>query len=159
QFNTEIKIAHILTSSPDTARALLTRLKEGARFSALAKKYSLDPSGDAGGVTDYIRRGDMASAPELEDAAFALDKPGQLSGVVQSGYGYHIVKLISRRRLPKPAKLEDISDQIRDGLLIKKQKEVFENLIAELRTKTNVEVHPELLSPYSPAPRREPEGN
>jgi len=159
EFNTEIKIAHILTASPDTARALVARIREGAEFSALAKKYSLDPSGEAGGVTDYIRRGDMASAPEFEDAAFALDKPGQLSNIVQSGYGYHIVKLVSRRRLTKAVRLEDVSDQIRDGLLIKKQKEVFENLIAELRSRTNVEVHPELLAPYSPAPRIEPEGN
>jgi parvulin-like peptidyl-prolyl isomerase len=160
EFNIEIKIAHILLADPDTAAALLSSLKEGADFTEAAKTYSLDQSGQTGGVVaDYIRRGDMGSLPELEDAAFALEKPGQLSGVVQSEYGYHIVKLVARRKLPSPAKFEDVSDRIRDGLVMTMQKTVFEELIADLKSRADVEVHPELLKPFSKDPTDQPQGN
>ncbi len=159
EFNTEIKIAQILVSSQDTANALLARIKEGADFAELAKQHSLDPSREAGGVLDYIRRGDMASTPEREDAAFALKKPGQISDVIENRYGYYIVKLIARRRLPKPAKFEDVSDRVRNMLLVRRQKEIFEVLIDGLRAKAEIEVHPELLAPYSPAPFVKPEGS
>jgi peptidyl-prolyl cis-trans isomerase C len=156
EFNTEIKIAHILLSDPDTARALHTRLKEGADFADAAKKYSLDPTGQTGGVSDYMRRGDMASLPGLEDVAFSLQTPGQLSEVVESEYGSHIVKLVARRRLSKPVKLEDVSDRIRDGLVMARQRTVFEQLITDLKSEAELEVHPELLAPLSSTPGGQP---
>ena len=156
EFNTEIKVAHILLADPDTARALLARLKEGADFAEAAKKYSLDPSAQDGGVSDYMRRGEMASLPELEDAAFGLQTPGQLSEVVESEYGSHIVKLVARRKLPKPVKFEDVADRIRDALVMSRQRVVFERLIADLKNKAQVEVHPELLAPLSPPPGGQP---
>jgi parvulin-like peptidyl-prolyl isomerase len=160
EFNIEIKIAHVLLSNLDTANVLLSRLNGGADFALTAKTYSLDPSGETGGVVaDYIRRGDMASLPELEDAAFALEKPGQLSGVVESEYGYHIVKLLARRKLPSPVKFEDVSDRIRDGLVMARQRTVFEELIADLKSRAEVEVHPELLKPFSPPPTDRPQGD
>ena len=160
EFNTEIKIAQILVSSQDTADALLARIKGGADFADLAKQHSLDPSREAGGVLDYVRRGDMmASTPEREDAAFALKKPGQVSDVIESRYGYYIVKLVARRRLPKQVKFEDISDRVRNALALRKQKQIFEVLIDSLKANAQIEIHPELLEPFSPAPFVRPEGS
>jgi len=159
EFNIEIKIAHILLSDPDTARVLLSRLNQGADFAEMAGKYSLDPSGQDGGVTDYITRGDMTSVPELEDAAFALEKPGQLSGILQSEFGYHIVKLVARRKLSPAVRFEDVSDRIKDGLVMARQRAVFEQLVSDLKGTAHVEVHPELLKPFSPAPGNRPQGN
>ncbi len=77
------------------AKKLLDSLKNGANFGELAKKYSDDPgSANQGGDLGYVKRG--VFYPEFEAAAFAL-KPGEISGVVESPVGYHIIQLIERR--------------------------------------------------------------
>ncbi len=77
------------------AEMLLKKLKEGADFAELAKKYSEDPgSKDRGGDLGMIKRGDFV--PEFENAAFKL-KDGEISGIVQTQFGYHIIQMIERR--------------------------------------------------------------
>ena len=79
----------------DLAKKLLDSLKNGADFGSLATKYSDDPgSASQGGDLGYVKRG--VFYPEFEAAAFAL-QPGQLSGIVESPVGYHIIQLIERR--------------------------------------------------------------
>jgi peptidyl-prolyl cis-trans isomerase SurA len=76
------------------AKMILDSIKEGADFSDLARKYS-DDSGSAvkGGDLGKVKRG--AFVKEFEDAAFIL-KPGEVSDVVETQFGYHIIKLISK---------------------------------------------------------------
>jgi len=82
------------------------RLSGGADFAALATQYSEDPgSKDNGGELPAFGRGDMV--PEFEAAAFSL-KPGQVSDVVTTMYGFHIIKLIERT----PAKKYGLTDTI-----------------------------------------------
>lgn len=77
------------------AKKILDSLKNGANFGELAKKYSDDPGSAAqGGDLGYVKRG--VFYPEFEAAAFSL-KPGELSNVVESPVGYHIIQLIERR--------------------------------------------------------------
>jgi parvulin-like peptidyl-prolyl isomerase len=77
------------------AEQLLARLKNGEDFAALAKSNSDDVgTKDKGGDLGWFRRGQMV--PEFEAAAFAL-KPGELSGVVKSDFGYHIIKAEGKR--------------------------------------------------------------
>jgi len=79
----------------ELAKKLLDSLKNGANFGELAKKYSDDPGSAAqGGDLGYVKRG--VFYPEFEAAAFAL-KPGELTNVVESPVGYHIIQLIERR--------------------------------------------------------------
>ncbi|HPN36940.1 MAG TPA: peptidylprolyl isomerase [Melioribacteraceae bacterium] len=79
----------------DFAKKLLDSLNNGANFGELAKKYSDDPGSAAqGGDLGYVKRG--VFYPEFEAAAFSL-KPGELSNVVESPVGYHIIQLIERR--------------------------------------------------------------
>lgn len=79
------------------AEALLAEVtKDPASFAKVAEKNSDDPgSAEKGGDLDFFGRGGLAAKP-LEDAAFSL-KPGQISGVVTSDFGYHIVKLTAIR--------------------------------------------------------------
>lgn len=77
------------------AEAILDSIKHGANFAEMAKKYSEDPgSASKGGDLGWASKGDFY--PEFEAAAFAL-KPGQVSGVVETPVGFHIIKMIKKR--------------------------------------------------------------
>lgn len=86
---------HILVDTPQEAERILAQLQAGADFAALARTYSQDTSTrESGGDLGFFPRGILV-APEVDEAAFAL-QPGQFSGVVTSSLGYHIVQVIER---------------------------------------------------------------
>jgi len=76
------------------AKAVLDSIKKGADFSEMAKRYSEHPSGKSGGDLPWVKRGTLVK--EYEEAAFALE-PGQISDVIESPLGFHIIKLVERR--------------------------------------------------------------
>ena len=79
------------------ADSVLQALKDGADFADLAKRLSQDPgSARNGGQLPFVQRGQFVK--EYEDAAFAL-QPGEMSGVVQSAFGYHIIKMDERKMM------------------------------------------------------------
>lgn len=79
----------------EKAHAILDSIKAGADFSELAKKYSEDPgSASAGGDLGFVKKG--VFYPEFESVAFRL-KEGELSEVVETPVGYHIIQLLERR--------------------------------------------------------------
>jgi parvulin-like peptidyl-prolyl isomerase len=90
----QVRVRLIMVDSEETAQQVLTRLNEGGDFAALVQEYSLDlATKENGGDLGWFPRGLVA--PELEAAAFAL-QPGQVSGIVRLGDGYHIVQVIER---------------------------------------------------------------
>jgi len=100
-----VKLSHVLFTieagdeAQKKARALIDSLlvlvQGGEDFASLAKKFSQDPgSTEKGGELGFIQRGDFVK--EFEEAAFAL-KPGEISGVVKTQFGLHIIQLIDRR--------------------------------------------------------------
>jgi peptidyl-prolyl cis-trans isomerase SurA len=101
----KLKIYHIFvnpktnsrlkTKYRDFAQAILDSIKAGASFEEMAKKYSEDPgSAEYGGDLGFVKRG--VFYPEFESVAFAM-KEGEISGVVESPVGFHIIQLIERR--------------------------------------------------------------
>ena len=103
-----IKTAHILLrldqqASKEEQQAAKVRidsiykaLKGGADFAELAKKVSQDPgSAQQGGELPFVQRGQLVK--EYEDAAYAM-QPGEMSEIVQSPYGYHIIKMLERKQ-------------------------------------------------------------
>ena len=123
QFTTpeQVRASHILlkTEGKDEAavrakaETLLKQVKSGADFAALAKKNSEDEgSAPQGGDLDYFGRGRMAK--EFEDAAFAL-QPGQISDIVKSPFGLHIIKVADRKPEVKRS-LEEARAQITEQL-------------------------------------------
>ncbi len=85
----KVHCAHILVKTEKEVNNILERLKKGEKFSAIAKDVSICPSKKRGGDLGTFGRGQMVK--EFEKAAFALDK-GQISGIVKTQFGYHIVK-------------------------------------------------------------------
>jgi len=129
----QVKAAHILLrvdENADTetikkrkelAEDLLKQLKEGADFAQLAKTYSDDKSNAAkGGELGTFGRGTMVR--EFEDAAFAL-RPGQLSGVVRTPFGFHIIK-VEEYTEPGVKSLEDAIAEVKAGLKLEKSRQM-----------------------------------
>jgi len=85
----KVHCAHILVKTQTEANAVLERLKKGEKFAKIAKEVSLCPSKKRGGDLGTFGRGKMVK--EFEKAAFALQK-GQLSPVIKTKFGYHIIK-------------------------------------------------------------------
>jgi parvulin-like peptidyl-prolyl isomerase len=85
----EVHCAHILVKSEKDARVVLERLNRGEKFSKVAGEVSLCPSRKRGGDLGTFGRGRMVK--EFEQAAFVLQK-GQISPVVKTQFGYHVIK-------------------------------------------------------------------
>lgn len=84
-----IRASHILVEKFTEAQEVLERLKKGEDFAKVAMEKSLDGSRRRGGDLGYFGRGVMVKP--FEQAAFALEK-GQLSDIVKTEFGYHIIK-------------------------------------------------------------------
>ncbi len=107
----QVHARHILLATEAEAQSVLQQLLNGADFAALAQQYSLDEATKVnGGDMGFFPRG-ILLAPEVEEAAFAL-QPGQISGVVASQFGYHIIQVLER--VPDRPLSEDALGTLRD---------------------------------------------
>jgi parvulin-like peptidyl-prolyl isomerase len=102
-FETQVRARHILVVDEVTAKDLIARLQNGADFAELALEYSTDTgSGAKGGDLGWFGRGAMV--PEFEEAAFALENPGDFTlEPVQSTFGFHIIQLMGKMDRPLDA--------------------------------------------------------
>ncbi|MCC6165116.1 MAG: peptidyl-prolyl cis-trans isomerase [Acidobacteria bacterium] len=140
-----VRASHILlkADTPDAKAAaktkagdLLKQIKGGADFAALAKEHSNDGSAQAGGDLGFFPRGQMVKP--FEDAAFAL-KPGEVSPVVETEFGYHIIKGAEHRDA-RTVPLAEVSDRIAQALRQQKQQELMQSFVQSLKTKGKVEI-------------------
>lgn len=140
-----VRASHILLKA-DTPEAkvaakakaedLLKQIKAGADFAALAKQHSNDGSAASGGDLGFFPRGQMVKP--FEDAAFAL-KPGEVSNVVESEFGYHIIKS-GEHRDARTVPLAEVSDRIAQALRQQKQQQLAQEFVQSLKTKAKVEI-------------------
>ena len=115
---------------------ILKRARGGEDFASLAKAHSQDGSAAQGGDLDFFTRGRMV--PPFEKAAFAL-KPGEISDVVTTQFGYHIIKLTDRRP-PSTVPLEKVNAQVKQFLTQQKKKERVDAFIETTKQKSKIEV-------------------
>jgi parvulin-like peptidyl-prolyl isomerase len=92
----QVHARHILLGSQEEAMQILERLRKGEDFASLARQFSKDDfTRELGGDLGFFPKGLSGLPPELEEAAFSL-APGQISGVIKSYYGYHIVQVLEK---------------------------------------------------------------
>lgn len=138
----KIKASHILVDSRLLAKKISADLREGAGFEKLTKEYSLDiPTKDRGGNVGYFAKGTLL--PEFEEACEKL-KVGEISDVVKTDLGYHIIKVLDKKEAePKP--LEEVKDDIKNKLLLEKEISLYDNLLQGLRDKQKISINSQVL--------------
>ena len=118
------------------AQRILGELKKGADFAELAKKYSDCPSKQQGGDLGYFERGRMD--PTFEKAAFGLKK-GQMSGVVETPFGYHIIKAVDHAPA-STAPFDEAKQNIMQYLTEQKKQQSLTAYFDSLRSASNVQI-------------------
>jgi len=105
----QVRASHILVATEELAQQALAVLASGGNFAALAREISADTgTKEQGGDLGWFGRGRMV--PPFEEAAFNTPV-GELSGIVRTEYGYHIISVTDYRREQKPA-YEDVADLV-----------------------------------------------
>ncbi|MBN8049257.1 peptidylprolyl isomerase [Paraclostridium bifermentans] len=146
----EVRASHILISTVDQktnkplseekqkeakkkADDLYEKVKSGGDFAKLAKENSDDKGSAAkGGDLGFFSKGQMV--PEFEKAAFAMDK-GDISNVVKTQYGYHIIKVTDKKY--KEYTFDEVKDNIKQNLLYQKYTEKVKQLTDKADVETN----------------------
>ena len=122
------------TAARAKAEDLLKQIRDGANFAELAKANSDCPSAAGGGDLNFFGKGQMV--PPFEQAAFAL-KVGQVSDVVETQFGYHIIQLTDHKDATVTT-FEQARDDIFNMLKQKKQAELAESYIESLKADANI---------------------
>ncbi|MBM4309860.1 MAG: hypothetical protein FJ119_02780 [Deltaproteobacteria bacterium] len=143
----QVRASHILFSvaqdaSPETRglkkqelEKVRSQVVEGADFAALAKELSDCPSKEQGGDLGLFERGRMVK--EFDDAAFNL-AAGEISPVVETQFGYHVIK-VTEHNEPRVVALEDVHQEISQHLQTSREEAAFESFLQNLRQNAQIE--------------------
>lgn len=144
----KVKASHILVKmKPDADEetkkeahkkidAIQAKLKNGDDFAEVAKTDSEGPSNVNGGDLGYFGKGQMVKP--FEDAAFAM-KPGDVSDVVETRFGLHIIKVVDKKEGEKTP-FGEVEDKINDFLMREKTSEKLTSYIEELKKDAKIEI-------------------
>lgn len=145
-----IHVRHILIpldtpNAREQANTLRQQIVAGENFEELARKYSKDPgSASQGGDLGFLPRGKMVKP--LEDAAFALSQPGELSEVVESRFGYHVIQLVEKRGAgiqPFDEVKAQLMDEVAGGIAANARQELVRPLLESAKP------HPDAIEAFS----------
>lgn len=129
----EVSARHILVDKKELADEIVTKLKAGGDFAALAKEHSKDPgSKENGGDLGFFGRGMMV--PPFEEAAFKLAK-GETSAPVQSQFGFHVIRVDDKRTKQVPP-----FDVFKERLMASLINQKAETVSTEMRAKAAIEI-------------------
>ena len=140
-----VKASHILVTDEALAKEILVKLRANpGQFESLAKEHSIDKANaEKGGDLGFFGRGRMVK--EFEDAAFVLNEDGQISEIVQTRFGYHIIKRTGREE-GKVKPFDEVKNQIRIRLINEKRRQKTEEFLSKLKQDAGYQVDIEVLS-------------
>ncbi|RMH44010.1 MAG: peptidylprolyl isomerase [Alphaproteobacteria bacterium] len=125
----EYNASHILVKTREEAEEIIKELEAGADFAELAKEKSTGPSAANGGKLGWFGKGMMVKP--FEDAVVALE-PGQISGPVETQFGWHVIRLDEVREKPAPT-FEEVREQLAAELKQARIDAEVERLTAEAK--------------------------
>jgi len=144
----EVRASHILIKAGEKAtpeekqkakekiEALRTKAMSGEDFAKLAKENSEDGSASNGGDLNYFRKGQMVKP--FEDAAFGLEK-GQISPVVETQFGYHIIK-VTDKKSAHTLTYDEVSKDIEKFLINKRKRDEVNKTVEALKKNAKIEI-------------------
>jgi peptidyl-prolyl cis-trans isomerase C len=144
----QVRASHILVRVDPNADAktkakakaeidsVLKQLKGGGDFAKLAQQHSQDPSAAQGGDLGFFPKGQMV--PEFDQAAFSLPV-GQLSGIVTTQFGYHILR-VTEKKPPRTVPFEEALAQIKQYLEQDKKQKAAEAFVDGLKKKSKIDI-------------------
>ena len=119
------------------AQAVLKQVRGGGDFAAVARAESQDPgSAQNGGDLGFFPKGQMT--PAFEEAAFKT-RPGAISPIVETPFGFHIIK-VHERRAPRTAPLDEVGGQIKNFLEQGQREQKLEQFVEQVKTKSKIEI-------------------
>ena len=135
QYINEYRVSHIMVNTHEEAAEILELL--GTRsFAWVANRHSVDPVARRGGDLGYLTKGNMI--PAFETVIFDM-KPGEVSGIIPSDFGYHIIKLVGMREAQVKVELADIRERIMKELVMARRNVAYHELLDRLFESTEVE--------------------
>jgi peptidyl-prolyl cis-trans isomerase C len=147
-----VRVSHIQVADEATARKVLSEVKakgsDPRAFRALVQQYSTDNATKRrAGDLRYFTREDKRVAKEIIDAAFKLEKRGDVAGPVKSAAGYHVIKLTHRRQAIKREVTDPkVRQQILTRILRDRRRQALEGFKKQLRDKATVKVYDDRLA-------------
>jgi parvulin-like peptidyl-prolyl isomerase len=132
-----IRVRHILLRDETEAKSARKRLQRGDDFVALARLRSEAPEAERGGDMGWVARGQLPEC--LEGPLFKL-KPGNLSPVIKTPFGFHIFQVIDRRESGK-LKIEDCAGEIKDRIKKEKVDAAYGPWLANFRDRYDIEIN------------------
>ena len=151
----EINTRHILLKSEDEARQVREKLQAGEDFVNLAKMFSIDPNAKVtGGEVGFHPKGTLL--PEYEAAAFKLTRVGQVSGIVKTQFGYHIIRLEGVKP-PAYVSYDEVKEFIKQQLAQERQAEILEKYIDDLKAAAKITINEEMFKAEKQEGTEQPE--
>ena len=139
EYRYEYRVSHILVSTLEEAKNVQELLEKNS-FAWVANRHSIDPVARRGGDLGYLSKGNMI--PEFENVVFDL-RPGEVSDIVKSDFGYHIIKLVGMRESLVTVDPADVRAQIINMLIMEKRERAYGDFLGSLRRGADVEYYDE----------------
>jgi len=125
-----------VVGSLEDAEEVKNQLKKRT-FSWVARHHSLDKHTGVGGDLGFLSKGNMI--PEFENVVFDM-QVGEVSDVIESDFGYHLIKLAAVRDARNKLEYEEAAEEISRLLLLEKRAAVYDSLIAAIRSQAKIEI-------------------
>ena len=140
-----LRASHILVRTEEDADNVLVELSNGRNFEDLARARSIDPTAELGGDIGYFTRNQLV--PDFEEVCFGM-QAGEISGIVKTKFGYHVIKLTERKE-PEVKEITEVHDGIKQSLQRLKKKMLFNEFVTRLKERSQITINNDLLESIS----------
>jgi Parvulin-like peptidyl-prolyl isomerase len=130
-------LSHILVKTSQEASDVLTQLNRTGQFDQLAARFSIDETKNKGGYLGWVKKESLV--PDFANAAFSLKGKGSVSSIIQTKFGFHIIKLNEDPRVVPARSLQDVYSDISKQLLDFKKREAYNELLTNGKELVTIE--------------------